>query len=156
MGEQSPVVFLGAGDYAVVELAAAETHPLRLEVLRADTPTREVTFDGDDQPGTVHLGVRDGDVVIAVSTWIPRTYNGEPAVQLRGMATAKHLQGRGLGAILLESGCVRAAQVAPLVWARARDSALDFYVRHGFTADGDSFIDETTQLPHHHIIRRLG
>ena len=155
MGEQSRADFPGAGSIAVVELDAAETHPLRLEVLRAETPSRVVTFDGDDRPGTVHLGVREGTAVVAVSTWIPGTYHGEPAVQLRGMATAKHLQGRGVGAILLESGCVRAAKVAPLVWARARDAALDFYVRHGFAIDGDGFIDETTQLPHHLVVRRL-
>jgi predicted GNAT family N-acyltransferase len=155
MGGQSRVGFPGAGEFAVVELSAAETHPLRMEVLRADTPSRVVTFDGDDRPDTVHLGVRHGDTVIAVSTWIPTTYHGEPAVQLRGMATAKHLQAHGVGAVLLESGCARAAKVAPLVWARARDAALDFYLRHGFAVDGDGFIDETTQLPHHLIVRRL-
>lgn len=142
-------------DFTVVELAAAETHPLRLAVLRADTPTKVLTFDGDDMPGTFHLGVRVGEAVVAVSTWIPNRFGDEPAVQLRGMATAKHLQGRGLGAILIESGCERAAQVAPIVWARARDTALSFYLGHGFVVDGVGFIDETTKLPHHVIVRRL-
>ena len=142
-------------DFTVVELAAAETHPLRLAVLRADTPTKVLTFDGDDVPGTVHLGVRDGDTIVAVSTWIPGRFGDEPAVQLRGMATAQHLQGHGLGAILIDSGCERAAKVASVVWARARDTALPFYLRHGFALDGDGFIDETTKLPHHVIVRRL-
>ena len=142
-------------ELTVVELAAAETHPLRLAVLRADTPSKVLRFDGDDEPGTVHLGVRDGDEIVAVSTWLPREFGGEPAVQLRGMATAKHLQGRGLGAILIESGCQRAAKVAPVVWARARDAALPFYLRHGFVVDGEGFVDETTGLPHHVIVRRL-
>jgi len=140
----------------VVELDAAETHPLRLAVLRTGTPSNVVTFDGDDRPGTVHLGVRDGDTIVAVSTWIPTTYEGEPAVQLRGMATAEHRRGGGLGALLLEAGCERAATVAPLVWARARDAALDFYRHHGFTVVGDGFVDDTTGLAHHLIIRRLG
>ncbi|MEA3184669.1 MAG: hypothetical protein QOJ74_1146, partial [Ilumatobacteraceae bacterium] len=97
----------------------------------------------------------DGDAVVATSTWMPNDYRGEAAVQLRGMATAEHLRGSGLGAILIEAGCRRAAQVAPLVWARARDSALGFYLRHGFTVDGDGFVDDATQLPHHVIIRRI-
>jgi predicted GNAT family N-acyltransferase len=139
----------------VVELAAAETHSLRLAVLRADTPTKVVAFDGDERAGTFHLGVREGDAVVATSTWMPNEYHGEAAVQLRGMATAEHLRGSGLGAILIEAGCPRAAQVAPLVWARARDSALGFYLRHGFTVDGDGFVDDATQLPHHVIIRRI-
>jgi predicted GNAT family N-acyltransferase len=142
-------------EYMVVELDAAETHPLRRAVLRNDMPGRPVGFDGDDLPGTMHLGVRAGTALVAISTWIPNSYGTEPAVQLRGMATDPQLQGRGVGGILVEAGCRRAATVAPLVWARARDSALNFYMRHGFVVEGDGFIDETTQIPHHLIVKRL-
>jgi predicted GNAT family N-acyltransferase len=142
-------------DFRVVELTAEETHSLRLAVLRTDTPSKVLNFDGDDLPGTVHLGIRQGDAIVAVSTWMPSRYGDEPAVQLRGMATAKDMQGRGLGAVLIESGCERAARIALLVWARARDTAIAFYVRHGFTVDGEGFIDESTQLAHHIIVRRL-
>ncbi len=127
-------------------------------MLRSDTPTTEATFAEDDWPGTVHLGVREsggvGDIV-AVSTWIPRSYHDEPAVQLRGMATEPRLQGHGVGGILVEAGCARAAGIVPVVWARARDTALGFYARHGFTVDGDGFIDESTGKPHHLIVRHL-
>jgi GNAT superfamily N-acetyltransferase len=142
-------------DYVVVELTAEETYQLRLAVLRNDTPTNVVTFAEDESPGTVHLGVRDGDAIVAISSWIPRPYRDEHAVQLRGMATSPGLQGQGVGALLLEAGCQRAATVAPLVWARARDTALEFYLRHGFSVDGEGFIDEQTQKPHHIILRRL-
>jgi predicted GNAT family N-acyltransferase len=146
---------LVVSDLAVVELLAEETYPLRRTVLRGDTPSTAVTFAEDDWPGTVHLGVRDGDALVAISTWIPRPYNDEPAVQLRGMATAPEVQDRGMGAMLLRAGCERASAVAPLVWARARDTALDFYLRHGFVVDGEGFIDDTTAKPHHVILRRL-
>ena len=142
-------------EFTVVELTAKQTHPLRLVVLRSDTPSTMVTFAEDDLPGTVHLGVVDGTDIVAISTWVPRPYEGEPAVQLRGMATAPDLQGQGVGALLLEAGCLRAASGASLVWARARDAALDFYVRHGFVIDGVGFIDEHTAKPHHLIHRRL-
>ena len=142
-------------EFTVGELTAEETYPLRLAVLRNDTPSAAVTFAEDDLPGTLHLGMRDGGTVVAVSTWVTRPYLGEVAVQLRGMATAAHLQGRGLGAILLDAGCMRAEAVAPLVWARARDTALSFYVRHGFTIERDGFIDEHTAKPHHLITKRL-
>ena len=36
---------------------------------------------------------------------------GVPAVQLRGMATARHLQGSGLGGVLLEAGWDRGLRV---------------------------------------------
>ena len=142
-------------EFTVVELTAEQTHPLRLVVLRSDTPSTVVTFAEDDLPGILHLGVVDGTDIVAISTWVPRPYEGDPAVQLRGMATAPDLQGQGVGALLLEAGCLRAASSASLVWARARDAALDFYVRHGFVIDGDGFIDEHTAKPHHLIHRRL-
>jgi len=140
----------------IVELTPDETYPLRLAVLRADTPTKEVVFPEDTWPGALHLGVRvDGDLV-ATSSWIPRDHNGQPAVQLRGMATAHSVQGAGVGGLLLEAGCDRyqAARLT-LVWARARDGALAFYLRHRFEVEGEGFIDQATQLPHHLVIRQL-
>ena len=143
-------------ELTVVEIAADDTHDLRLRVLRNDTPTAIVTFPEDDLPGTFHIGVRDADGhLVAISTWIPRPFHDEAAVQLRGMATAPHAQGHGVGAMLLEAGFTRAATTAPLVWARARDTALEFYLRHGFVVDGEGFIDEQTGKPHHVIVRRL-
>ncbi len=142
--------------YTVVELTTDETHPLRLSELRDDTPSKVVTFAEDDWPGTVHLGAHDGHGIVAISTWVPRPYLDQPAVQLRGMATVTHLQGHGVGGILVEAGCERAAATAGIVWARARDTALGFYLRHEFEVVGEGFIDEATQKPHHIIVRRLG
>ena len=140
----------------VVELSPEETHPLRLAVLRHDTPTNDVSFAEDTDPGAVHLGLRIAGELVAVSTWIPRPHNEQPAIQLRGMATAAQLQGNGLGSRLMQAGLERAAATgARLVWARARDSALDFYQRHNFVVEGDGFIDATTQLPHHLVVRTL-
>ena len=139
---------------AVIEITSAQTHPLRLAVLRRDVPTKEVVFAEDDLPGAVHLGVTVDGELIAISSWIPRPYGDRPAVQLRGMATAHDHQGTGLGGMLLTAGCARAASAGyPLVWARARDAALAFYERHGFVVDGDGFIDAATQLPHHVVLR---
>lgn len=143
----------------VVELTAAQTHPIRLAVLRATTVTKEVAFAEDSWPGAVHLGVCDGELLVATSSWIPRPFAGspaEPAVQLRGMATLDGCQRRGAGALLIDAGCARAHESgAALVWANARDAALDFYVRHRFDVHGDGFVDATTELPHHVVVRRL-
>lgn len=150
-----------AQDAHVVTISATDTHALRRSVLRFDTPTKDVEFTEDDWPGVVHLGLLLDDELVGTSSWVPRDYDGpgdgsHPAVQLRGMATARHLQGRGLGGVLLEAGIaeMRAAGHA-MVWARARDAALDFYRRHGFEVRGDGFVDAATQLPHHLIVRRL-
>ncbi|MCB0981590.1 MAG: GNAT family N-acetyltransferase [Acidimicrobiaceae bacterium] len=145
----------GAGTQ-VVELRPEETHPLRLAVLRFDTPTKEVVFQEDTWPGAIHLGLRVDGCLVATSSWVPRDLEGEPGVQLRGMATDRSLQGSGLGGVLLEAGCRRMTAAGHrLVWARARDAALAFYLRHGFEVRGDGFIDAATQLPHHLITRAL-
>lgn len=142
----------------IVHLTAVETHPLRSSVLRFDTPTKEVRFAEDEWPDTWHLGLRVDGELVGTSSWVPRPHGDDPtAVQLRGMATARHLQGTGLGGALLEAGCAEArARGHRLVWARARDAARAFYERHGFVVEGDGFIDEATRLPHHLMTRRLG
>jgi GNAT superfamily N-acetyltransferase len=143
----------------VVELTTEETYPIRLAVLRADMPTKHVAFAEDDLAGVYHLGVRDRGELVATSTWVPRRLvpvSDLPGVQLRGMATLQSHQGRGIGARLVEVGSERARSVgARLVWANARDAALAFYLRNGFVVVGDGFVDETTQLPHHVVLRDL-
>jgi len=141
----------------VVEISATDTHDLRRSVLRWNTPTKEVVFAEDEWPGCWHLGLRRDDTLVAVCSWVPRPHHEQPAVQLRGMATDRSLQGTGLGGVLLERGCRIAHERGfTLVWARARDAALAFYERHGFTVEGDGFIDQATQMPHHVITRALG
>ena len=143
----------------IVELSAQQTHPLRRAVLRFDTPTKAVVFAEDTWPGAVHLGLLVDDELVATSSWVPRQLDGDDsslAVQLRGMATARSLQGSGFGGLLLEAGCERFAETGVrLVWARARDAALAFYLRHGFEAVGEGFLDAATQLPHHLVVRHL-
>ncbi len=144
--------------FSVVELDATDTHPLRAAVLRNDTPSRDLVLDGDDEPTTIHLGVRDSDgELVAVSTWLRRSPPGDGSavgVQLRAMATAPSVRGQGAGDALLTAGIARARATTPdaIVWARARDSALGFYVRHGFEVVEPGFMDEATGRPHHVII----
>jgi len=146
----------------VVELAAADTYELRAALLRNDTPSASVELDGDDEPTTVHLGVRDRHGrVIATSTWLRRPFPGAlggagDAVQLRAMATAADVQGTGMGGRVLRAGLARlATDPGTVVWANARDSALDFYRRHGFAVVEPGFLDPATNKPHH-VIRWTG
>lgn len=145
--------------WRVAPITTEQTHPVRLAVLRSDTPTKEVRFAEDDLAGVVHLGAFSPDEaggVIATSTWIPRNTPlrpDAPAVQLRGMATLHSHQGQGVGAALIAAGLEHARVIgARFVWANARDAALAFYVREGFSVEGDGFIDGPTQLPHHVVI----
>ncbi len=134
--------------------------PVRMRVLRAGTPSDDPHFEGDDDSSTVHLAAIVGDDVVAVSTWLERPWRFEPdlpSAQLRGMATDASVRGTGIGGALLDAGVARAFDAgAEIVWANARDSALRFYLRHGFQVEGEGFETLDTQLPHHRIIRRAG
>lgn len=143
----------------VVDLAASDTHELRRRVLRDGTSSDKVVWEGDELDSTFHLGLRIDDELVAISSWMAVAYPDRPAVpgfQLRGMATAPERRGRGLGARLLAAGVERCRERgAGLIWARARDTALTFYEAHGFVAVGPGYIDLTTGLPHHDVIREL-
>lgn len=167
----------------VVEITAADTHDLRRRVLRVGTPTTEVRFAEDELEGTFHLGVlrhaADAQLadepaappstsmpagvvqpeLVAISTWVPRRHPDHPAVegvQLRGMATDPSVRGTGCGSLVLRVGLDRVRRSgAGLVWARARDSALEFYLAHGFVTFGPGYTDLATALAHHDVIHHL-
>ena len=88
-----------------------------------------------------------------------RPFQPEPdsqALQLRGMATAVHLQSHGIGGLLLDAGLNHAQENGfQLIWANARDAALNFYNRHGYSTVGEGFIETVTQLPHHKVVKYL-
>ena len=141
----------------VISVPARSTHDLRLRVLRQGTPTDEVDFDGDES--AIHLAVDFGGRIIAVSSWFQRPHPssvGSFGMQLRGMASDPDSRGRGAGSALLRVGVQMASALGcDHVWARARDSALSFYLDHDFEVVGDGYIDSATAIAHHDIIRTL-
>ena len=141
-------------------MTSLEVRPLRLEVLRAGMVNQTVHFDGDDDPTTIHLGAFDQDQNnVGVSTWMQRPFplaEEHKALQLRGMATAVNVQGQGIGARLLFAGQSHGREIgAHLIWANARDAALNFYNHHGYSTVGEGFIETVTQLPHHKVVKYL-
>ena len=134
-----------------------EILPLRMAVLRDGTPSRDPRYPEDDFDITTHLVARDATGrIIGTSTWLTRPFPPEPdtpGVQLRGMAVDKTLQSNGVGAVLLAAGVQRARDAGAVnVWARARDTALAFYQRNGFTVIGDAFMDDATGMSHHLVV----
>ena len=147
-------------DATVVELALTETYDLRRRVLRAGTPSDDVTFPEDARPGTFHLGVRNGDgIPIATATFCVAATPWRPdarAVQLRGMAVDSGAQQHGVGRRLLLTAIERIrAGGGEVLWANARDSALGFYERIGMEVVGDGYVTADTRLPHHVVVLDL-
>lgn len=145
--------------HTVEELPLADILELRTRVLRKGTPSSNPSYSEDSDSSTVHLGVRDLGRVIAVSSWINRPYPHDAtsvAIQLKGMAVDEALQGSGIGRLIIDAGEARAHQCgASIVWARARDAALDFYIKCGYSVVGEMFMDEATGMPHHIVVKQL-
>ena len=145
--------------YVVSQVALADIMPLRVAVLRKGTPATDCNYPEDSFPDVVHLAIIHEGTAVATSTWFMKECPEKPgitAMQLKGMAVADHLQGEGLGALLIDAGIELAMKRgATITWARARDSALGFYERLGFVSTGDGFIDGPTAMPHHFVVRAL-
>jgi len=145
--------------FRVCHITLDQAMPVRLNVLRRGTPAREAMYDGDSDAGTVHIGAMIEDRVVATSTWLIASWPNDAtkrAVQLRGMAVLDEMQHRGVGQALIATGLAHARSLSAVyVWAKARDSAIPFYERCGFTVVGDQFMEPASGLPHHLVLLQL-
>jgi GNAT superfamily N-acetyltransferase len=143
----------------VTEVPAESTYDLRRRVLRDGRHDVDITFPEDARVGTFHLAVTDGDQVVAVGSFNPSPTALRPGVdayQLRGMAVDGTRQGCGVGRMLLRAAeeRLRAAGIN-VAWANARDSALGFYEKLGWRAQGVGFQHGYRNMPHHVVVRDL-
>ncbi|MDQ6921373.1 MAG: GNAT family N-acetyltransferase [Candidatus Dormibacteraeota bacterium] len=116
----------------------------------------------DADPETWHLGAVDGTGrVVATSSFYPVACSARPearpAVQLQFMAVDAGVQRTGIGSAVMAEGIRRLkAGDAVLLWANARDMAVPFYERFGFTAvEGSCATPASTGRPHHVIVLEL-
>lgn len=131
---------VGSEGVSVTPVPPEATFALRQRVLRPHQRVTEMGLAGDEDTGTLHLGAVDdtGEVVGTLRLepvpcpWFPRRPD---AWQLRGMATAEHLRGRGIGADLLAAAVRHIADHGGgLLWCNARIPAETFYARAGFVS----------------------
>jgi GNAT superfamily N-acetyltransferase len=138
------------------EIGALDAHPLRRTVLRRGIDKPDVHYPQDDDPASFHLGAYDGDTLVAVASFTPASTtwrDGAVAWQLRGMAVADDQQGAGVGTAIIDAAKARVrAAGASVLWCNARDTALGFYERMGFTVFGDGFVTPDSGLPHHVMV----
>jgi len=139
----------------------ATTRELRRAVLRPGWPVGS-PMHGDDNPDAVHLAAFDEDERVVGSVLVlPHPYPLRPELpggwQLRGMATDPELQGQGIGGRLVAAALDEIRQRnGALVWCDARTSALGFYARHGFVAEGAEFLHAESGIPHFRMWRPVG
>ena len=148
----------------VVEIRRArltELLELRDAALTPGHPGRPVIWPHDATAD--HLALVDGERVIGCVSVTAQQLPGqqmpsraaERPFHLHSMAIDAAYRGRGYGQMMLEALIAELrARNADLVWATARPTAVEFYLRHGF-ARGDDLIIPATGAPMHYVWRPL-
>lgn len=135
------------------ELAAYRD--LRWRVLRAPWGRPRGSELDDREEGAIHL--------IAVETATSRVigagrahFNSPAEAQVRGMAVEEDWRGRGVGSLILRELERRAAAAgARRMILSARDTAVPFYQRHGYTVERPGKL-LFGSIPHVWMAKRLG
>lgn len=145
------------GAIALRQVHAADVLDLRHGVLRAGLPRDEAIFDGDDDPTTLHFAACLNPLrIVGCASFMLNSHEGQPAWQLRGMATDPQFRNLRIGGALLDAAENVLRQTSPLrlLWCNARTPALRFYQRQGWTPISDIF-EIPTAGPHVRMIRHL-
>ena len=140
---------------------ASELIDLRHRVLRATLPREAAVFELDTSPDAFHVAAFEGSRAVCCATFHPGHWEGEPAWQLRGMATDAEYRGQHLGRRVL-AAAERFMQVHPLgrggivrlMWANCRLIAQNFYQRQGWTIASELFEIDVAGM-HYKMFKRL-
>lgn len=135
------------GKFIVVQASLKDIFELRHKVLRPDLPKSSAMFEGDDELFTYHFAVYKtrsdriiGKPLCCASFKLDRL-NRRDSYRLRGMATDKNWQRRGLGSLLISHAekFIASKSGIKLFWCNARSSAVKFYYDRGWRAFSEEF-----------------
>jgi ribosomal protein S18 acetylase RimI-like enzyme len=119
---------------------------LRSQMLRPGLPMEKNIYDGDDAAESLILGAFDGeqcDQYVGTLTILhqPPPGSDDPlAWRMRGVATVPEVHGKRFGVDLVRAGLRYVAeQGGTMLWCNARTSAVGFYEKLGFKAEGEEF-----------------
>ena len=134
------------------EAAWQQMVALRQDVLRAPLGLR---FDADQlaaEAGQLHLALWLDERLTGTLLLVPPDAAGEG--RIRQMAIRSGHRGHGLGGMLVRRGEDEFRRLhGRCVQLAARESAVGFYARLGYVAEGDSFVEVT--LPHRMMCKWL-
>jgi GNAT superfamily N-acetyltransferase len=133
----------------VKTITARETFPVRHQVLRKGRPMEDCHFSGDDLGTTFHLGAFEKEKLLGVATFLMNKdvqleeiepFKIHHCYQLRGMAVLEHLQGKGVGKLLIKTAeSILKEKNIKVLWCNARTNAVSFYEKNGYVIVSDPF-----------------
>lgn len=156
-GVHSGAVSGDVPSFHIVPIAEEETYDLRRRISAEGFVLGSWHHEFDDIPGARYLGaveVTERRVIGTCSLYpaaFPRRPDADPSIRLMFMAVEPALQRCGIGTALMRTALrdIRAQQ-ARLLWATARDAAIPFYTRFGFSV-GDPLPVTPPGRPLHYI-----
>lgn len=129
--------------YSIKKIPSQETFAVRLPVLRPGKPIESCIFDGDDLEATAHFGIYDHENIVGVTSVFEVStplLSEKKQFQLRGMAILDTHQKRGLGDQLVQKAeQYTKEQNGETLWFNAREIAVGFYKKMGYTTIGEPF-----------------
>ncbi|WP_300566866.1 GNAT family N-acetyltransferase [Flavobacterium sp.] len=132
------------------------TLSVRQAVLRSGKPLSTCIFEGDDLETTVHFGLYyQGELAGIISLFENKNaiFTDEKQFQIRGMAVLEHFQKMGFGNLLVEKTeeYVKLKN-ASFIWFNARETAVGFYQKLGYTIIGTAF--EIENVGTHYVMHK--
>ncbi len=126
-------------------IKAAQTYPLRQQILRPGLSLSDCRFPEDERATTRHFGAFQADQLVAIVSVLnaPEPNSSTQSIndwQIRALATLPAERGKGYAAALVNTveHYVR-KQCGCLIWCNARSSAVGFYQKQGFSMTGKTF-----------------
>lgn len=130
----------------IKQISATDTYAVRLPVLRTGKPIESCAFAGDDLITTVHFGIyTDNNITGCASVFKAGNaiFDISNQYQLRGMAVLEQHQKKGFGELLVaEAEQYIKSENGKLIWFNARENAVAFYKKMGYSITGSAFITE--------------
>ncbi|MBK9286155.1 MAG: GNAT family N-acetyltransferase [Flavobacteriales bacterium] len=124
-------------------IKARELWPLRHKVLRPHMTLEDCDYPHDKDTDTFHLATVEEGRILCIGSFYKESspkLKGWKQYRLRGMATEPERRGAGLGTDLIHFALEHLrAQQADVLWCNARENALPFYAKLGFTTHGGEF-----------------
>ena len=127
-----------------LKIKPKDTLLIRHKVLWPNEPVEYCIVEGDETAW--HFGVElDSSLVCVASLYL----DGRSA-RLRKFATLPEYQGQGIGSFMLKSLIAELkSEGVEYLWFDARESALRFYERFGFSAFGERFLKKDPYFKMH-------
>jgi GNAT superfamily N-acetyltransferase len=127
----------------ILRIKSADTYPIRQLVLRPNGKIEDCHFKGDSEEQTFHLGAFVDKRLVSIASFYFEQhpfFMNPYQYRLRGMATIPEFQGKGMSSALLQSAFPMIKQnQCGLLWCNARQTAVGFYQKVGFTTSGEIF-----------------